>query len=465
MRKTKFKKWFLAAFCMLLTAVFTLAPAYAADDDGTEEETTRIRVSLSLPEGCDYTDDGITVTVSIGRLLSTAGGGRVSGDGHIGYSGIYESTPVAAYRNRIIVLQSMEITFNEGETEKTAEFDVDNKLSGIPRAQYLINDDKYMGIGTARITDYSAVLGIDCVEKISLSGTVTLTDIEEDVPYTVYAEENRRIEDNSIIYDYADVFHGTVPAEIGVSEYTLNIKPDKDYSLFITFDDNEFVRQSKEISKGTQDITVDFDSFERSPEITGTVRLPDSITDEEVWGSVFVQTADAPYYEIMWDSFSFEEGSRECGFTLRNDLDADKVIVYYMIFSETEGLYYGGNYLSDTECVKNVSEAAILDGSGGNIILNLIEQDLAYPIEVGTPCITADNKYAIEIFNSGSSIYDLKIYIADYDNGILTGITQQTANAYSHEDITVEFEKTSDRQSMFIWDGMKPAALKTELTD
>ncbi|MGN0164052.1 MAG: hypothetical protein ACI4EA_10830 [Candidatus Ornithomonoglobus sp.] len=465
MRKTKFKKWLLAAFCMLLTTVFTIAPAYAADDDGTEEETTKITVSLSLPEGCDYTDDGITVTVSIGSMPSAGGGGiRTYGDGHIGYNSIYEGIPATVYRNRIRASQSMEITFNEGETEKTAEFDVENdRLSGALRAQYLINDDRYMGSKIVNIRNNSAAFNIECVEKITLSGAVNLGDTDKDVYYTVYAEENRRIEDNIIVYDYADVFYGTISAGTGISEYSLNIRPDKDYTVIISFEEHEFVRQYKEIRSDSGNMALNFDSFEKSPEITGTILLPEGFANNEVSGAVFFQSAEPPYFESEICDFDFSNKAGECGFTLLNDMNAGSIVICYVLYDNTEGLYYGGNYVDDTSCANDISQASVLDGSGKNIVMNMIEHSSAYPIEIGEPYITADNKYAVDIFNSTDTIYGLNIYTADYENGVLTGIKQRTADADSRKWLTVEIEKAYSSQYLFVWDGMRSVSPKTAL--
>lgn len=461
--KNKYLKRLCGIICLIFTAAFICSPAYAE-----ETETTTVTVNVSLPADCDYTDDGITMVVSVGYssgCIAPGSGVYKPGDGHIGYDGIIECEP-SSREIMLRTIQSKNITFSEGETEISVEFVLPKtSIKGSLYAYYSINDDRYMGRGYRR-ADNNVELAVNCIKKITLSGTITLTGIDEDVPYVIYVNENRIAAKEAINYDGSARVYGKVPAETGTSAYSFEIEPDTAYTLTVMFENHDFVYQQKKFTTVDEDMTVDFSDFVRSPVITGTIKLPDSVTsDTDVLGYVHLQSAEAPYYETnayMKASFDFS-GGRECKFSALNDLGADKLIVYYTVRNAVEGLYYGGNYLNDTTCVKDVSDAAVIDGSGGNIILNMLESG-PYPLEVSEPYITADNKYAVDVFNRSFYSGDMTVYLVNYDNnGVLTNITKEPFYVSRYYPESFEFEKTDGKQSIFIWSGMKPAALETKI--
>lgn len=389
------KKRFMLLICAVLVFICGAASVCAEDETG---DVPQITVTATIADDMTIPEEGITVKIYSGKYRRVSGGGGGEYD-YVSYpSNIWASDiPVATtwpwHKGSIIVIDAEEITFYPNSKSQDVVLDgLSNSSYYHPCIGYTVIDDTYMGNGGVYLSrnDISTDLSISYYPKTVISGTITVPLSDEDISYTVVAEGNKRTVKDEYGYfdtenDFAANSWGVITAGETTSEYSLDVKTGMDYTVYIVFDNKEYSIQSKNFENLTDSsVTVDFSEFVEPKKLSGTVRLPDGITDwetfygettEEINGCVILQNADEPYEYIDVYGFTIENGEQSADFELYDILGAENVIVYYYLYDDIQGLCAAGDYYDNTKCVSGVKDAEVITPDNQDIVINILAAD------------------------------------------------------------------------------------------
>ena len=277
--------------------------------------------------------------------------------------------------------------------------------------------------------------------KTDIKGTVTLPEAcEEDTDFVIVAEG-----------EYGYKYKGTILAGNISSDYTLNVDTQSNYEIILYFPDGKFMREYSSVDVGNSVIT-DIDFFaERSNEYEITVSLPTDYTaTEDINVDVYLQSATRPYYYIDKERITIASGTSSATVNMTDELGSKKVIVYYSLADEYDGLFEFGHYNSNGtsfDCgnaegikpINNVIEMTLLKSKPitANITLpdnEVAESDLYIDIDpIATVFPIEDSSLAVVHTTSSSDEGD-EAYNVDFIN---TGDDVNVVSTFSTSSLTL----------------------------
>ena len=265
---------------------------------------------------------------------------------------------------------------------------------------FIVDTDKYIG-GVQSYYSYSnsAVVTLskkDIIEYVTVSGSVTVPTQERKLGFHVIAEGNRIIERTArgnylVRRKHVDSCFGTIEAGASTATYELKLVPNQDYEIYIRFENGKYVRQFIGYEDLIEDQIYNFDNFETSKTITGTIKLPDDITSlttlegtsvDCITGDVTLQSDTAPYYIINKAGFLLDLEERSCDFSLVDELGLGNGYIYFRLDGLYKEIYPAGTYVSnerigytrdDSNVVLSGTEGLLLTLVKGKIIETAIE--------------------------------------------------------------------------------------------
>lgn len=265
---------------------------------------------------------------------------------------------------------------------------------------FIVDNDKYMG-GVQSYYSYSnsAIVTLskkDIIEYVTVSGTVTVPTQEKNLGFLVIAEGNRTIErtanGNYLVHrKHVDSCLGTIEAGASTVSYELKLVPNQDYEIYIRFEHGKYVRQFICYDDLTEDKVYNFDEFETSKTITGTIKLPDELTSlttlagtsvDYITGEMTLQSDTAPYYIISKTGFTLDLEEKTCDFILVDELGLGNGYIYFRLDGLYKEVYTAGTYVSnerigytkdDSNVVLSGTEGLLLTLSKGKVVETVIE--------------------------------------------------------------------------------------------
>ena len=407
-------------FLMCLIAVLMLGTlcAYAGDtDDGA------LTVTITAADGLEVPQEGLAVTVYAGNLLSGGAANVIEWEPSYCYSYEHYARANGKETNWITTHHLREL-YNETvyidpvTRSATATIYPKSKVSRI--AYYVQPSSGYIGSGgkSISISATTAEMTISYVKAVTLSGTITVPAADKDIDYDINiigdVSEKPEIE-----YDYTFKENDTLKAGKTEINYSVYVRPDMDYDVYVDFDDIYKV-EHKTIHIGQTDAELDF-TAEKANKITGVIKLPDSFTsietvngdtEDEIQLYIYLQDAEAPHDIIDHCGVLLSPDNRSSIFELCNITDAENVIVYYEVSfpGDITGLCTGAAYMNNQKCTLNKNDAARLGSDSSPITINIIPgQIVKLSVESQSPSIqdfTYGNLRAI--LSDGSYVTGLK---------------------------------------------------------
>jgi len=302
---------------------------------------------------------------------------------------------------------------------------------------FIVDTDKYMG-GIQACYSYSNIATVtltsnNIIEFVTVSGTITVPTQEKSLGYQVVAEGNRIVNKTSngyysITRKHVDTYTDAIASGECVASYELRLVPNQDYEIYVRFANGKYVKQFIGYEQLTEDQIYNFDNFEESKTIKGTIELPEDVVSlttldgtsvEYISGDLILQSDTAPYYIISKTSFMLDLENRTYDFTLPDDMGLGNGYVYFRLDSPIEEVYSAGTYVSnerigytkdDSNVVLSGTEGIVLTLSKGKIIETVIEYT-AENYNVG------DN-YILVQENDGTKLDYDKCYLYVYGNRI-----------------------------------------------
>lgn len=370
------------AFLMCLVALIMLGTvcAYADDvDDGA------LTVTITAADGLEVPQEGLAVTVYAGNLLSGGAANVIEWEPSYCYSYEHYARANGKETNWITTHHLREL-YNETvyidpvTRSATATIYPKSKVSRI--AYYVQPSSGYIGSGgkSISISATTAEMTISYVKAVTLSGTITVPASDKDIDYDINiigdVSEKPEIE-----YDYTFKENDTLKAGKTEINYSVYVRPDMDYDVYVDFDDIYKV-EHKTIHIGQTDAALDFTAGKANA-VTGVINLPEGWNEfkdaegnavGDVEFNVRLQDADEPHDLIDMDGVILSPDSRTASFTLYNITDAEHMIIYYdTIYPyEVKDLCSGAAYKDNQGCTIGIKQAAVLENKNQSIVINML---------------------------------------------------------------------------------------------
>ncbi len=430
-----------------------------------EDET--ITVTVSVADGMVIPETGLTVQIYSGVIKASSGGGGCDyiSYPYEGYVGTFfkKNTSWIGMNKHSFISERQEATFYPGETSRELTFkQINHPERFVAYAIGTYGDVKYIGSGGKMLgtNDTSAELEISYIEGTALSGTVTLPqNAGEETGFTVTAAGNTENRPD-VMNDYVFTQSYTIQEGQTSGEYSMFVRPDMDYTVYVVFDGKKYKMQQEDIHIGNESAVQDFTTKE-AKKISGTIKIPDGITSfinsdgeetDEIQGSVTLQSADEPHYNIDICFFSIKQGEQSAPFDLYNISDCENAIMYYKLDYDIQGIYCGGDYYDDTKCVPNLKNAAVITPETQSAVINMLGANtVSVRVEDNSDGYDIDTLYAVVLDENGEkyikvsankdwgdSIYYLNIPDG-YDKYIIAAETMEyygEQTFYSHNGFT-----------------------------
>ena len=327
------------AFLMCIIAALMLGTLCAYADNADDGALT---VTITAADGLEVPQEGLAVTVYAGNLVSGGASGSVEWEPSYCYSYEHYARANGKETNWITThhlreLYNETVYINPVTRSATATIYPKSKVSRI--AYYVQPSSGYIGSGGKRISisATTAEMTISYVKAVTLSGTITVPASDKDIDYDINiigdVSEKPEIE-----YDYTFKENDTLKAGKTEINYSVYVRPDMDYDVYVDFDDIYKV-EHKTIHIGQTDAELDF-TAEKANKITGVIKLPDSFTsietvngdtEDEIQLYIYLQDAEAPHDIIDHCGVLLSPDNRSSIFELCNITDAENVIVYYEV--------------------------------------------------------------------------------------------------------------------------------------
>lgn len=431
---------------------FSLWTSY--EDDGiclwiNDYTTDTYRGEIVLPDDSIVPQTGLPVTVYIARMPN---GGYSSGGGsndNLGYMGTDLSVPKPT--DTYGMIDGISIISEKTFVIPFGQDSVDYLLDAVVRAPlsgghydgaysgwyfrycigYKIDTQEYRGGGYRNVNTFENTINVsNYFEKVFVNGSITVPNHDNDLHYTVVAEGNRAIEYNKngsyqIHRECCFVCNGIIPAGENNSDYSILVKPNKNYHVYVVFSDGEYVRKETDIVVDSEDATLNFDDFVQSKKYSGIIRLPDDVDEftdfkgdslENVRGRIVLQSSTTPYYYLDEYRFNIDTETKECEFSLTNDIGVEGVIIYFEIFDRIKDVYCQGNYKNDSEIAPNVSDVTEITFPRDDIIISVSKGRTLFPtVEYANENISYAECLVYAQSNLSYSNKDLPIYGERYN--------------------------------------------------
>lgn len=441
----------------ILLILFTLAA-------GANAQAATISGTVTLPDTV-ASEDGLDISLYFGydgyAVCQPYTIPESAHTGYYEYDGVSVSVPEDTLKSifKIGWMKKAQTNITVPYGDSSVDFSAETDSRYIDDVIYIIDDDMYIGHGKVSIPAYSdnniTISSASLEKRACFTGTITVPLSDTDTVCQVVAEENSTVEYNedsdsySRSYGFCAVKEITIPAGETTAEYSLGVRAydDKnvDYTLYIVFKDKEYIRQYKTVSTAPGKYRVDFDSFEESPKITGTITLPDEVTElktfnfndvDSISGYVKIQSASAPYYFIDSYAFTLSNEERSIPFELTDDIGVDGVLLSYELSLNIRDIYSHGIYLDDTKCVANKSMATVIKPDNQSVELNIIKGNTVHIALDTIP------EYATPVFD----------VLVQTDSDNLSGLSEtvlafRTVSSASDETIDYHFVLPEDYDS------------------
>lgn len=317
-----------------------------------------VRGFISLPSGNVAPAGGIEFEVFAAKIpagASSGGNGNTSTSvyyseiGSPGYidgeekpmydTGTKKSNTFLEY-NRIIT-KTVIIPEGESQVEYTLSAYGDDLYKCIigyytefnERAYY----DKQTYIGNEQLYNFEVAEA-----KTSISGTITIPEnADVDVEYRVIAHGSK--------FDFT--YDGTILQGEKTSTYSIEVDKNSTYSIEVIFIDGEYLRTTSDekVSVESSSINGIDITAEMATKYIANITLPsDYIFNGNSFNvKVYLQMASSPYYILDSETVSFDENTKSSSIELFNDMNRKKVICFYVLSGEYNGLFQFGHYSED----------------------------------------------------------------------------------------------------------------------
>ncbi len=203
--------------------------------------------------------------------------------------------------------------------------------------------------------------------KTSISGTISIPEItDEDVKFRVIAHSSKR----EFTYD------GVILQGEKTSTYNIEVDRNSSYSIEVIFIEGEYLRTTsdeKVIVEASSVYGIDI-TAEAANKYIANISLPsDYIFDGNSFNvKVYLQMASSPYYVLDVETITFDENDRNASVELFNDMSRRKVICYYVLSGEYNGLFQFGHYCEDGTSF-DIDNAEVLTVTDSSIDIELLK--------------------------------------------------------------------------------------------
>lgn len=364
-------------------------------------------VSISVGDNIKIPSDGLDVTVYYGTKSNISGGTssvlKRENSENVGFEGtsikMPEATDILKINNinikneKSITLlpetQTINVPFDITVRTKTGQTSSGGGVGSTPYVGYYIADKGHTG-GAQTLFDIdnkTIPLEIKTIYKQScFYGTVSVPECSEDVSFEIYAEGNVNYSYNSngsYLSKPEKVFltEGTIYSGETEADYKLDVISNLDYKLTIVFPNNEYLRQTVNVTASDGDFLHNFDNLQPANILTGSVKLPDEITEyidyisdtslDEIEGVITLQQAEAPYYILDSAKFSIDTSTKSTEFSLCDSVGVDNVVVYYLLHDYVKDIYHEGIYKDNTSTTSNNKGMRKISPNSKNVVLNI----------------------------------------------------------------------------------------------
>ena len=193
--------------------------------------------------------------------------------------------------------------------------------------------------------------------KVAISGNVSIPEIaESDVKFRVIA--HGKID---FIYD------GVIQKGKATADYLVPVNKNMRYFVELIFIEGEYLRTTLDTAVEITDIAVGGIDFiaEKADEYIVNVSLPDgyAMNTDKLEAELYLEMAESPYYLLDVKQVTLDKYSTSINVSLYDDMKSNKVICYYVLAEEYDGLFKFGHYTENGTSfdVKKADTIAICD--------------------------------------------------------------------------------------------------------
>lgn len=364
-------------------------------------EAAAITGTVSLADGITAPDGGMEVKLYAGTNRNVSSGGGF--DKYLEYQGYSWDVPrdtIKSAHSGLTYLQTVTIPAGENSVEYSMDTDVNS--SNNYQVAAVIDNGNYIGSKSSRVRNQVADITVPCYEKTVISGTVEIPEPLEEGTFSVVAEANRKVVNEygyyTAEYDFAAVKN--ISFSESENTFSLDVIKGMDYTVYVVFEDGKYVRQTAAVSAQDNECTAEFEPFELSKKITGTINLPENVTElnyfdgsavEDLNCTIRLQSASEPYYWLDFCEVTIPAGERSAEFELYDDIGVEDVYISYITNENIHSLYYGGVYADDAKCIPNIRLVTSVKMEDKSVTINMIEAE--------TITFTLDNQpeYSVDL--------------------------------------------------------------------
>ena len=317
-----------------------------------------VRGFISLPTGNVAPAGGIEVevfAVEVPTSASSGGNGNTSTSvyySEIGSPGYIDGEEKPMYdtgtkkSNRFLeydrlVTKTVIIPEGESQVEYTMSAYGDDLYKCIIGYYTEFNEiayyDKQTYIGNEQLYNFEIAEA-----KTSISGTISIPEnTDGDVEYRVIAHGSK--------YDFT--YDGTILQGENTSTYNIEVDGNATYSIEAIFIDGEYLRTTSDEKVSVESTSIDGIDItaEMATKYVANISLPSdySFDGNSFNVKAYLQMASSPYYILDSETVSFDENTKSSSIELFNDMNRKKVICYYVLSGEYNGLFQFGHYSED----------------------------------------------------------------------------------------------------------------------
>jgi len=361
-------------------------------------------LTYKVDDNIEINENGLTVDLYYGSSSNTVAiqgtGEKPKPEARFGVNmTTFPSDSDVYHLGHTSVIKQKTYTFTNDNRSYTWSYDVKRRTGGNSGGGassngssvfgFIVDTDKYMGgVQSYYSNSMSATVTLtkaDITEFITVSGTVTIPAQENNLGFHVIAEGDSTIErtadGNYLVHrKHVDSSFGVIEVGNTTSSYELKLVPNQDYEIYVRFENGKYVRQTIKYENLVEDKILDFNSFEESKTIKGTIKLPDDITTlsdlssssvSAIDGEITLQSDTAPYYIVSKTGFMLDLENRTCDFTLVDDMDLGNGYIYFRLHGLYQEVYPAGVYVSNDKTGYVIDEANVVSSGTEGLVLTL----------------------------------------------------------------------------------------------
>ena len=297
-----------------------------------------------------------------------------------------------------------------------------------------VDNDKYIGgkYDTLSTTKETITLTLDdCIEYLTISGTITVPEHLEDLGYKVIAEANNRsvLQENGAYRtsrDFVASQSGIISAGETTATYNLKVKPGaSSYIVYVRFDNGEYIRQYVIYDDLAENKVHNFDNFVVSKEITGKIKLPEGVTSltdawnnvsNNVYAYITLQGATAPYYKVQEIDVFLDTTVGYADFVLRDDIGVENGYISFNIYGGFREIYQSGVYYDNTTTKYIAEDGKAIPTDTKDIVLNVVKGKV---LKMNVNCVVNSNvMVSLNIVDNAETVPNadgLKLFVEAYE--------------------------------------------------